>query len=184
MRSQPSPPAHVPASPPSHGSKARHEAEVQDPAWQRPHPTPHPRDQPKEATIQETLRHRQPATKSSLNRVTLANTRPHYQRGLGQLAAVPKNHDGSGEMSPRDGPPGWRAPAGPQTPPACLCPRSSPSPRDLGRAGGWAGDAWLSLSQAGDAAPAQAEPAEFSCWQSRVPCARAQLHDSFQAERN
>lgn len=116
-----------------------------------PHPTP--RGSAQGSGPPGDLRHRRAATRNSHKRVAPANTGPHCQRGLEPLAAVPKTHDGSGEMSPRDGPPGWRAPA--WTPPAGLWPRASP--------GIWEGQA-AGQGTPGCPSPRQGTPHPTSRW--------------------
>lgn len=76
-----------------------------------------------------------------------------------------KNHDGSGKMSPRDGPPDWRAPAGPQAPPACPCPRARvPQPQGSGKGRGLGKEC-----QAGDCpSPRQRVLHPTSCWVTRA----------------
>lgn len=64
--------------------------------------------------------------------MTPLNTRPLYQKSLGHFATL------TTLMALGDATQGWttvlnRGPASPQISAACLCPMSSPSPRDLGR---------------------------------------------------
>jgi len=122
-------------SPPSHGSEAGHKAEVQDPAWQHPHPMPrrlvHGSSNPGDPATQAASHQGQPQS---------SDTGQHEASFLKTMMALGICHPGMGHQAGK-------------TQPACRPLLLAHDPGPPPAPGIWAGDSWLSEPQAGGAEP-------------------------------